>query len=428
MNENFNIPNTLIESARSDKLVFFIGAGFSKEFGFPDWKKLVEIMLKKIIKDDPNFKPFLELLNNGKMNVLDILDQIKNEEKIIRDTIYEEFKFDNSKEALLTKHKKLISISQKIITTNYDPLLEIASQNTIQKIVYTNSHLTAKIVNMDSFIFKIHGDYEDAAKCILLKEDFEKLYKRDNSALEQLKNIITNNTILFIGFSLSDPYISHLFRYLNMIFDGLHEKNYIITVNDEDFSDYNVTNIKLESYDDIIPFLDALSEKIKNKNESKFDTFEIDEDEFKNFIIEFNKKKRKENDVGFYQEKIEEKYVKMVCSDTFKKEIEEYSAYFPSIDEIMMSPDYIDFDKKTIITSIIRSAYNKVHNKFDNGELIFEATVDEIYKEYHTEFSYSKSKLKLYLKILVAWTIIGCDIFNEDKRIVGAKVELFYYE
>lgn len=106
----------------------------------------------------------------------------------------------------------------------------------------------------------------------------------------------------------------------------------------------------------------------------------------------------------------------MVCSDSFRKEIEDYSAYFPSIDEIMMSPSYIDFDKKTIITSTIKSAYNKIHSNYDTGESIFEMTVDEIYKEYSNEIKYSKSKLKFYIKILVAWTIIGCDIFNEDKR------------
>jgi len=421
MKKELFIPNTLIESARNGRLVFFVGAGFSKDFGYPDWKGLVEIMLNKIIKDDPNYKPFLDLLNNGKMEVLDILEHIKKEKRIIRDTIYEEFKFDTSKKALLDKHKKLISISRKIITTNYDQLLENAADGTIQKVVYTNSHLIAQISNLDSFILKIHGDHEEADKCILLKEDYEKLYNSDNSALEQFKNIITNNTVLFIGFSLSDPYISHLFGYINKLYEGYQEKNYILTINNEDFSEYNVTNIKLETYDDIVPFLEALSEEVKKKDEeSNFDNLEIDEDEFKSFIIEFNKKKRKTNDVGLNQEDIEEKYKKMVCSDTFKKEIEEYSAYFPSIDEIMMSPSYIDFDKNTIITSIIISAYNKVHNKYDNGELIFEATVDEIYKEYHSEFSYSKSKLKLYIKILVAWTIIGCDIFNEDKRKVGA--------
>ena len=113
---------------------------------------------------------------------------------------------------------------------------------------------------------------------------------------------------------------------------------------------------------------------------------------------------------------IEVKFERMVCSQTFQMEIESYSAYFPSIDDIMMSPDYIDFDKKLIIISTVRSSYHKVHTKYSNGESIFEATVEEIIREYESSMRFSKAKLRLYVKILVAWTILGCEIFNEDKR------------
>ncbi|WNN02545.1 hypothetical protein [Bacillus cereus] len=110
----------------------------------------------------------------------------------------------------------------------------------------------------------------------------------------------------------------------------------------------------------------------------------------------------------------------MVCSNSFRKELEEYSAFFPSIDEIMMTPDYLDFDNKSVIKSIVRTCYNKVHTRFDNGETIFEETVEKIFQEYRTEFELSKPKLQLYLKILVSWVIFGCDIFNEDKRKLRA--------
>lgn len=416
-NELF-IPYSLIKNAKNNNLVFFIGAGFSRDFGFPDWNGLVKSMLEKMIDENPKYKPFLDLLESGTMGVLDILEHIKSEKRIIRDTIYKEFKYDNSKERLLEKHRKLFSISRKIITTNYDQLLEKAAKEQIEKVVYTNAHLMGQIHNLDEFILKIHGDHEFAADCVLLREDYEKLYDQDNATLAQMKNMIASKTILFIGFSLTDPYVSHVFEYINKLYGGYHEKSFILSVNKDDFTKYNVTSIQLENHDQIVTFLEQLSDELeKEKRVVTNEEEDLDEDEFKSFLLDFNKNKKKAPEVlDLNEEEIENKYEKMVCSESFRKEVEAYSSYFPSIDEIMMSPSYIDFDKKTIITSTVRSSYNRVHNSFDNGESIFEATVDEIYKEYSSELSYKKSKLRFYIKILVSWTIIGCDIFNEDKR------------
>ncbi|MCS0791559.1 SIR2 family protein [Cytobacillus firmus] len=413
------IPKSLIENAKKGNLVFFIGAGFSRDFGFPDWEGLVKIMLEKLIEENQKYKPFLDLLESKTMGILDVLEQIKNEKRIVRDTIYNEFKYDSSKSSFLEKHKKLFGISTKLITTNYDQLLEKAADGKIERVVYTNAHLMGQIHNLDSFILKIHGDHEEAGKCVLLKEDYEKLYNYDNPALAQFKSIIASKTVLFIGFSLADPYVRNLFEYMNDLYGGYHEKSFILTVNNDDFSKYNVTNINLNTHDEIVSFLDQLSERVNGGKHSVIvkGEMDIDEDEFKSFLLDFNKNKKKAPDVlDLNEEEIDTKYENMVCSESFRKEIEGYSSYFPSIDEIMMSPSYIDFDKKTIITSIVMSSYNKVHNNFNNGESIFEATVDDIYKEYSNELSYGKAKLKFYLKILVSWTIIGCDIFNEDKR------------
>lgn len=269
-----DIPNTIIEKSIAKRLVFFIGSGFSKDFLYPDWNGLVKKMIKQIITDDPSFKPFLEILENGKMDILKILEEIKNEKKIIRDTIYNEFKFDVQKIHLLEKHKKLLKISTKIITTNYDQLLENAANNIeidIDTIVHTNNHMIGKLPNLESYIYKIHGDHKDADKCILLKEDYEKLYSNKNSAHDQFKNIITNNTIVFIGFSLSDPYVNNLFEYMNEIYNGYNENHFILSINNEDFSKYNIKNIQLKSHDEIPAFLDLLAEKIKLKQKPSFE-------------------------------------------------------------------------------------------------------------------------------------------------------------
>ncbi|MGS2751315.1 SIR2 family protein [Bacillus zanthoxyli] len=430
MTQQIHIPNSITEAALENRLIFFIGAGFSKDFGYPDWEGLVKKFLQQIILDDPAVEPFLTLLEAKKMELLDVLDYIKEEKNIIRDIIKDEFKYDDTKASLLSKHKKLFEISQKVITTNYDKLLENAGGNSVELIVHTNSHMVAKLSTLDSYIYKIHGDHLDAGNCILLKEQYESLYKIDNAALEQLKAIISNNVVLFIGFSMNDPYITNLLTYINKIYDGYNEKGFILTTNNDNFSKYNIKNINLEDYSKISLFLDQLIETIKKKRPPlpfnkpislNTDTsIDVDEDELKLFILDFHKGKKASNSLDFNEHDIEEKFEKMVCSNSFRKELEEYSTFFPSIDEIMMTPDYLDFDNKSVIKSIVRTFYNKVHTKFDNGETIFEETVESIFQEYSTEFRLSKPKLHLYLKILVSWVIFGCDIFNEDKRKLRA--------
>ncbi|MEX3746522.1 SIR2 family protein [Lysinibacillus xylanilyticus] len=416
MSNTIFIPKNLIDKVSENKVVIFVGSGFSKVCGYPDWHGLVSIFLEKMIEDDPKYKPFLELHKTSTMDILDILNQIKEEKKIIRDTIYNQFKFIGDNEDL-ENHRLLLKISKKIITTNYDPLLERAAGPTLQKVVYTNKHLVAKLSNSDSFIFKLHGDYEEADSCVLLREDYEKLYSIENSALEQFKNIITNNVVVFIGFSMSDPYVKFVFDYINKIYEGYEEKNYLITASNDAISHSNIQKVVLNSYDEIPQFLNELYDlALKKKTIPNIDV-EMDEDEFKDFILDFHRKKNKINESLMINEvEIEEKYLKMKCSPTLIKEIDNYTSYFPCIDEIMMSPTYIDFDKKFIITSVVSSKYNYIHHLFGTGEMIFEETVNQIYSEYKGHLKINEIKLKYYIRILVAWTIFNCDIFNEDKR------------
>ncbi|UNJ81299.1 hypothetical protein [Metabacillus dongyingensis] len=37
-----NIPMDITEAIKNNKLVFFVGSGFSKTLGFPDWNNLVK--------------------------------------------------------------------------------------------------------------------------------------------------------------------------------------------------------------------------------------------------------------------------------------------------------------------------------------------------------------------------------------------------
>lgn len=153
---------------------------------------------------------------------------------------------------------------------------------------------------------------------------------------------------------------------------------------------------------------------------TKDEVTEIDENEFKQFIIDFHDKLSFEGPTRSNLDnkvELDKKFFNMKCSGTFQKRFERYSQYFGTIYNIMESTAYVSSEKKDLIAEIIIDKYLEIHNNFNNGDEIFRKVVDHISSENEDLFPYSKLKTNRYIKILTAWSIYECDIFNEDKRL-----------
>lgn len=151
-------------------------------------------------------------------------------------------------------------------------------------------------------------------------------------------------------------------------------------------------------------------------------TLDIDENEFKQFLIDFHEQISFEGPLRSSldnQIELDNKFFNMKCSDTFQKMFESYSKYFGNIYQIMESTAYVSYDKKDLIAEIIIEKYLEIHNKYNNGDEIFNKIVDLISNENQHLFPYSRLQTKRYIKILTAWSIYECDIFNENKRSVA---------
>lgn len=174
---------------------------------------------------------------------------------------------------------------------------------------------------------------------------------------------------------------------------------------------------RLKSHKDVV--LESNSTLELEKEESGLQ--EIDENEFKSFIIDFHEKLNFEGITKSSLDNkisLEKKFFDMKCSETFQKRFEIYSKYFGLIYKIMESTAYVSSDKKELIAEIIIDQYLDIHNSYNNGDKIFKQIVDKITMEYHELLPYTKLKAHRYIKILTAWSIYECDIFNEDKRLV----------
>jgi len=244
-----SVNTQLIEAIKNDKLIVFVGSGLSRSLGLPTWRDLIKEFLIALSEDN-NSEKYKWLLQGLTLNStdlpiaeIDLLEFIKEEQrtvyKVLASAIDKEFKDDD-----LIIHTMLGEITKKIITTNYDTALERAVG--IRTITPDNDFYLAN--TPDSYIFKLHGSIDVPSSCVLFKQDYEKLYKEHSAAIQKLRHLITDHTILFVGFSLNDPYVRYQFEFINSVYKNLGSKHYILNTESYDFSKYGVESITLSDW------------------------------------------------------------------------------------------------------------------------------------------------------------------------------------
>lgn len=264
-------PNQLIEAISDNKLIIFIGAGLSCAAGLPLWKQIVLDTLAS-----PNIEKgnaFIDALENGILTPLEVLDKIKDKNK--RD-VYINFERAVSEKKESDIYNKLSKLSKKFITTNYDYLIE---HNTgITKIDTSSNYNLQKLDQEEAFILKIHGCASAIDHAVIFTSDYENLYKGNAAgglAKFQLDKILSTHSCLFIGYSLSDCYLTELLDSLNKMYNGMGREHFIITTEDvrHDF----VEAIKIENHSVLPEYIDALIENIddKKKTNSYKDDLEV---------------------------------------------------------------------------------------------------------------------------------------------------------
>ncbi|MDM5257359.1 SIR2 family protein [Bacillus toyonensis] len=259
-----NISTDIFESIQHDKLVFFIGSGFSKVFDFPDWKGLIITVLEELKKNDSKYEGLINSMEF--FSEIEILEKIKSADvgnkRVVYKVLENTFQLPEDKERLVN-HQIIGDITSKIITTNYDKSIETANP-TIKKIEKTNDYHLANLDELDEYILKLHGSVDEPSNCVLFREDYDKLYSNNSPIIERLKNIISDNTIIFLGFSLSDPFVKMQFEYIYSLYKGLGKTHYMVTTQDEKgLEKFGVSQIKLDSWANTNDFLQLLLEKKK---------------------------------------------------------------------------------------------------------------------------------------------------------------------
>lgn len=215
----------------------FAGAGLSRQSGFVDWKNLLDDLAKEINLDVEKESDLVEVAQfycNEK--------QGRNEinEKILNRFVTE------------AQENKSIEILSKLPihtywTTNYDHLIEDTLRKNKKRvdIKMTTQSLATNLSGNDAVVYKMHGDYLDAATCVITKDDYEIYNDTRQLFSTKLQGDLVSKTFLFIGFSFEDPNLKYILSRIRILLDKNRRTHYLFLkrIQKEDYkkrnNDYN---------------------------------------------------------------------------------------------------------------------------------------------------------------------------------------------
>lgn len=191
-----NFVNKLVDASRVNKLALFIGAGFSKNYGYPLWAELInDIKSKYGISDTNDPLKFAQLFYNtvGHHEYYTYLKKV-----------FTKLPTDPKHDLL----KEVFKISpNSIITTNYDELLENSIHNLDYQAISSNDDLAYS--QSSRLILKMHGDFKK--NNIVFKEDDYLSYSKSHQLIEYyVQSLIASKTLLIIGFSYDDINLKYI--------------------------------------------------------------------------------------------------------------------------------------------------------------------------------------------------------------------------
>jgi hypothetical protein len=212
---------------RRPETVIFIGSGVSTWSDLPSWVELLQGLLDQAEDEGHDVRASRRALDAK--NLLDAADKLPSTFRRvdITRTMRTKLRFGNAQPHRI--HKLLTSMgASNFVTTNYDGLIE--QQLTIdglrgRYLVVTSGRVAemADIIktNARQFVFKPHGDVDDAASIVLSTSHYDEIMNNPNNQVRRtLEVLFLTRPVLFIGYSLNDPDTELMLRTLKTLYGG----------------------------------------------------------------------------------------------------------------------------------------------------------------------------------------------------------------
>ncbi|MBN3055170.1 SIR2 family protein [Pectobacterium brasiliense] len=223
--------NEILESSENNKLVFFIGSGFSKFSETelkktPDWDELIDEL-----KEDLNISNERDPLKIAQLYFLKFghHSYVNKIRASIIDLEPSDF------------HKNLFDLNPHyIITTNWDDLIEKTAQKMGLAYDLISSDVDLAQSQLDKKIIKMHGDFRQHN--FVFKEDDYLKYSHNFPLIENyIKGIFSTSTIIFMGYSYSDYNLKQIVSWITNISKATPKK-YLLQKKSDDAQAHYLRN------------------------------------------------------------------------------------------------------------------------------------------------------------------------------------------
>ena len=197
--------DALSDLIRQEKVILWVGSGFSSYAGYPSSSYLRNIIIEKLRRsgDAP------ELQSDSLKEAADHYVAVNGRDSLI--DILREYYGAAPQRSEVHEKLALINSIKYIITTNYDPLLEFAYQEKMEKITHEDELPLLSDYQESTILLKIHGDLSDPDSIVITTADYEKMDKC-SITLDKIKSLLAEYSVVFIGYSIRDSYIEEMLR------------------------------------------------------------------------------------------------------------------------------------------------------------------------------------------------------------------------
>ena len=226
--------------------MLFVGSGLSSQAGYPSWPELIGALVAAA-KQSPNARIGGIEQYEAKSDFFTLAEFARSAlgPSEYSAVIREEF----GRPVKPTEAHRVIAATdyRGLITTNYDRLLETATtqfRNMTPNTFKADeiSPLVAALYNPEFFIFKLHGDVASPQSFILTSRDYDRLIVQNPHTRIFLQAVFLNYTVLFIGYSLSDPDFQLVLSELTLIFQNYIPVHFALIPEPPEFTVDHVLN------------------------------------------------------------------------------------------------------------------------------------------------------------------------------------------
>lgn len=215
--EQNKLVERLYKELSAGNLGIFAGAGFSQSAGYVNWKDLL-----RPIADDLDLDIELE-------TDLVALAQYYLTKHDSRNTLNQELVEAFSYKLKPTENHRILArlpIST-YWTTNYDRLIETSLEDAykVADVKYNRDHLPVTKYKRDAVVYKMHGDVGSPNEAVLTRDDYERYHVNMAPFIDALKGDLVSKTLLFLGFSFTDPNLDYILSRVRVMYEKNRRKS-----------------------------------------------------------------------------------------------------------------------------------------------------------------------------------------------------------